>query len=65
MLVILAISLFWTVMIQLCNNLGINPGWGITAVFTIAIFTFSIMTEKVKYEMNRDLEELKSKGGDS
>ena len=65
MLLVLAVSLFWALMIQLCNNLGISPGWGMTAVFTIAIFTFSIMTEKVKYEMNQDLEELKSKRGDS
>ena len=45
-----AISLVWAFVIWASRQMEISPGWAMLALFTGAIYFFSIATQKLKYE---------------
>tara|TARA_B100001250_G_scaffold412012_1_gene442107 strand:+ start:1704 stop:1952 length:249 start_codon:yes stop_codon:yes gene_type:complete len=47
-----AISMVWALVIYLASEVGVSPGWAMLTMFTIAIYSLSIATEKLKHESN-------------
>jgi hypothetical protein len=56
--VFLTIALGWAFAITAAQNYGFSPGWPMLIFFSGAIFYFSILSEKTKYEMEKKLDKV-------
>ena len=56
---LVVVSAIWTLIIQISENLGINPGWSMLTFFLIAIFTMSLTAAKAKYDINQKMSDLR------
>ena len=46
----IAVSLVWALVLYVAQQMQVSPGWAMLGFFTIAIYYFSIATQKLKYE---------------
>ena len=47
------IVLCYSIVLIVCEDLGIQPIWGYLTVFVAAMFSMALSTEKFKYELQR------------
>jgi len=61
MAVFVAVSVFWALVIELSKNMGISPIWTMITIFAVGIFSMTIITEKTKFDAERELQKIRNK----